>query len=87
MRSIRSVIGAKLQPDQVTSLRALAASVGIGGPVDLIGLLMVPAELLVFHSTITTPPGTALGGTVDQWWPLYGQRAHARQRLRPLHLP
>ncbi len=65
MKSIRSVVGATLQPDPMTSLRALAASVGIGGSVSLTGLLRVIASPVTFNSTITTPPGTALGGTVD----------------------
>ena len=65
MTSIRSIVGAKLQPDPVTSVRGLAASVGVGGTVSLTQLLGVLATPVTFHSQITTPAGTALGGTVD----------------------
>jgi hypothetical protein len=65
MTSLRSIVGAQLQPEPVTSLRALGASVGIAAPLSLAGLLNALASPVTFHSEITTPPGTALGGTVD----------------------
>jgi hypothetical protein len=39
--------------------------VNLGSPVSLFRLMDVLAEPVTFHSEILTPPGTALGGTVD----------------------
>lgn len=65
MTSVRSVVSAKLQPDPVTSLRALATSACMGGQASVTALLGELAKPVIFHSDITTPAGTALGGTLD----------------------
>jgi hypothetical protein len=66
MTSINSVARATLDPGPVRSLQALAASAGMRSrPISLTAMLGVLATPVTFHSVITTPSGTALGGTVD----------------------
>jgi hypothetical protein len=65
MKSFRSVATAQLNPPSLVSTRALAQMVNMPSPVslsELIAALMAPVS---FHTDITTPTGTALGGTVD----------------------
>lgn len=65
MKSLRNVATAQLNPPSPVSTRALAQMVNMPSPVSLprlIDALMAPVS---FHANITTPAGTALGGTVD----------------------
>ena len=65
MKSFRNLANAQLDPPSPVSTRALAQMVNMPLPVSvssLIDALMVPVS---FHADITTPAGTALGGTVD----------------------
>src|SRR5580765_4369790 len=65
MKSLSNIATAQLDPPSPVSVRALARMVKIPSPVSssqLIDALMVPVS---FHADITTPAGTALGGTVD----------------------
>lgn len=65
MKSFRNVAIAQLNPPSLVSTRALAQMVNLPSPVSLsqlIDALMAPVS---FHADITTPAGTALGGTVD----------------------
>ena len=65
MKSLRNVATAQLNPPSSVSTRALAQMVNMPSPVSLsrlIDALMAPVS---FHAGITTPAGTALGGTVD----------------------
>lgn len=65
MKSFRNVATAQLVPPSSVSTRALADMVNMPSPVSLSRLydaLMAPVS---FHADITTPAGTALGGTVD----------------------
>lgn len=65
MKSFRDVATAQLNPPSSVSTRVLAQLVNMPPPVSLsrlIDALMAPVS---FHADITTPAGTALGGTVD----------------------
>lgn len=65
MKSLRPVATAAQIVPQVVSTRALAGLVGMVPPFSvskLIDALLAPVS---FHADITTPSGTALGGTVD----------------------
>jgi hypothetical protein len=65
MKSFRNVATAQLNPPSQISTKALAQMASIPSPVSmsqLINALMAPVS---FHADITTPAGTALGGTVD----------------------
>jgi hypothetical protein len=65
MQSIRSLGTGQTNPEAAVGLRALAQTVGLSPPfstLDMINRLKMPIS---FHETITTPSGTALGGTVD----------------------
>src|SRR3954454_11073701 len=65
MKTFRSIATAQQDPPSLTSTRALAQMVNMPTPVSLarlIDALMLPVS---FHADITTPSGTALGGTAD----------------------
>jgi hypothetical protein len=65
MKSFRDVATAQLAQSSPVSARALAQMAHMPSPVSLsrlIDALMAPVS---FHGDITTPAGTALGGTVD----------------------
>ena len=65
MRSLRSVATAQQDPPTAVSSRALAQMVGMPTPVNLSRLIDALLAPVSFHAGITTPAGTALGGTVD----------------------
>ena len=65
MQSIRRLGTGQTNPEATVSLRALGQTVGLTPPfstLDMIHRLKMPIS---FHEEITTPSGTALGGTVD----------------------
>lgn len=65
MKKLRRLALARMEPPAQVSVRALAGSVGLSPPFrvsTLIDALLAPRS---FHAVITTPSGTALGGTVD----------------------
>ena len=65
MKSLRAAAAALQDPPPQTSIRATAAALNLPSPIsvsNLAGVLLVPVS---FHADITTPSGTALGGTVD----------------------
>lgn len=65
MTSLRAVSRTTLQESPVTSLVALAATAGLAKPFGGHQLLEALAQPVKFSAGITTPSGTALGGTVD----------------------
>jgi hypothetical protein len=65
MQRIRGLGTGQTNPEAAVSLRALGQMVGLTPPfstLDMINRLKMPIS---FHQEITTPPGTALSGTVD----------------------
>ncbi len=65
MKSFRNIATTQLNSQSIISTRELARNVNILVPFSLSHLideLMIPVS---FHEIITTPSGTALGGTVD----------------------
>jgi hypothetical protein len=65
MQSIRGLGTGQTNPEATVSLRALGQLVGLTPPfstLDMINRLKMPIS---FHEVVTTPSGTALGGTVD----------------------
>lgn len=65
MKRLRPVATATQIVPPIVSTRALAGLVGMASPISvskLIGALLAPVS---FHADISTPSGTALGGTVD----------------------
>lgn len=65
MKSFRNVATAQLDPPSPVSTRALAQMVNMPSPVSLSRLIDALLAPVSFHTDITTPAGTALGGTVD----------------------
>src|ERR1043166_5795852 len=65
MQRIRGLGTGQTNPEAIISLRALGQMVGLTPPfstLDMINRLKMPIS---FHEVVTTPSGTALGGTVD----------------------
>ncbi len=65
MQTIRGLGLGLTDPEPIVSIRALGARVGLSptfSVLDMIARLKAPIS---FHDVITTPSGTALGGTVD----------------------
>ena len=65
MVSVRDLTARQLDPPPVHSMRELAASVGLRRDVSLRAAVTTLWEPVRFHADITTPAGTALGGTAD----------------------
>src|ERR1700722_11472808 len=65
MESLRSVASASQITPTLIRVRALAGIVGMTGTISLSKLLEGLLAPVSFHANITTPSGTALGGTVD----------------------
>lgn len=65
MKSLRRVASAQQDLPPQFSTNALARMVNIPRPVSLSRLLSALLDPVSFHGDITTPAGTALGGTVD----------------------
>jgi hypothetical protein len=65
MESLRSVASASQITPTLIRVRALAGIVGMTGTISLSKLLEALLAPVSFHANITTPSGTALGGTVD----------------------
>jgi hypothetical protein len=65
MKSLRAAAAALQDPPPQTSVRGLSSGLNLPQPIslkNLVGVLLTPVS---FHGDITTPSGTALGGTVD----------------------
>lgn len=65
MKNLRPVATATQIAPQIVSARALAGLVSMASPISVSKLIDALLSDLKFHSDITTPSGTALGGTVD----------------------
>jgi len=65
MKSLRSVTNREQDLPQRSSVRELASRVHAPAPVGLSGLIDKLLAPVSFHADVTTPSGTALGGTVD----------------------
>jgi hypothetical protein len=65
MESLRSVASASQITPTLIRVRALAGIVGMTGTISLSKLMAALLAPVSFHANITTPSGTALGGTVD----------------------
>ena len=65
MESLRSIASASQITPTLIRVRALAGIVGMTGTVSLSKLMQALLAPVSFHADITTPSGTALGGTVD----------------------
>jgi hypothetical protein len=65
MKSLRNIATAQLDPPPSVSAGALARMVNMPSPVSVSQLIDALAVPVSFHADITTPAGTALGGTVD----------------------
>lgn len=65
MISVRSIVSAQQKPPENHSMRELASAAGLTHDASLGSALRALEQPLVFHTQITTPAGTALGGTAD----------------------
>lgn len=65
MKSLRGVATAQQNLPPLVSIKELAHGVGMQSPVSVSSLIDSLLAPVTFHSQITTPSGTALGGTVD----------------------
>lgn len=65
MKSFRAIATARQTPTAPASTRALAQMVNMPSPVSVTQLIAALLAPVSFHANITTPAGTALGGTVD----------------------
>lgn len=65
MKSFRTIATARQTPTAPASTRALAHMVNMPSPVSVSRLIAALLAPVTFHANITTPAGTALGGTVD----------------------
>ena len=65
MQSLRSIANASQITPTWIRVRALAGIVGMTGSISLSKLMDELLAPVSFHADITTPSGTALGGTVD----------------------
>lgn len=65
MKSLRGVATAQQNLPPLVSIRDLAHRAGMQSPVSLSSLIDSLLAPVTFHSQISTPSGTALGGTVD----------------------
>ena len=65
MKRFRAVATARQIPTAPVSARALAQMVNMPPPVSVTQLIAALLAPVTFHADITTPAGTALGGTVD----------------------
>jgi hypothetical protein len=65
MKKFRSLASAQENPPSPISTIALAHLVKVSKPVRLSAVIDALRQPVTFHANITTPSGTALGGTVD----------------------
>jgi hypothetical protein len=65
MKSLRGIATAQQHLPEVVSILGLAGTVGLKTPISVTSLIESVLAPVTFHSQITTPTGTALGGTVD----------------------
>jgi hypothetical protein len=65
MKSLRDAACAVQNPPPFTSLRGFANDLNLPVPISLSHLYDELRAPVTFHADIVTPPGTALGGTVD----------------------
>jgi hypothetical protein len=65
MKSLRSVATAQQNLPPLVSIKGLAHAVGMQSPVSISSLIDSLLAPVTFHMQITTPSGTALGGSVD----------------------
>jgi hypothetical protein len=65
MKSLSNIATAQINPPSPISLKEIARKVNMSAPLSLSRLINELEAPVSFHADITTPAGTALGGTVD----------------------
>lgn len=65
MQTIRGLGTGLTNPPPIISMRALGASVGLAPTFSVLDMIRRVKAPLSFHADVSTPSGTALGGTVD----------------------
>jgi len=65
MKTLRKLATSQQTAPAMISVRALAGTAGISGSIGLSALIDKLLTPVQFHGNITTPSGTALGGTAD----------------------
>jgi hypothetical protein len=65
MKSFSNIATAQINPPSPISVKEIARKVNMSAPLSLSELINELAAPVSFHADITTPAGTALGGTVD----------------------